>query len=63
MKWMSREDLASAALSTAMRKVFSAFEKHYNVGRTVNNSRKRKRADQGDGRKQMVLDAFFKSKN
>lgn len=63
MKWISREDLASAALSTAMRKVFSAFEKHNSVGRTVNNSKKRKRADQCDGRKQMVLDTFFKSKN
>lgn len=63
MKWLPREDLATAALSTAMRKVFSAFEKRNNAGRKVNNSKKRKRGEHCDGRKQMVLDAFFKSKN
>lgn len=66
MKWLSRDDLSGAALSTAMRKVFTAYEKQNN-GKNQNQQtkldRKRKRADPHDGRKQMVLDAFFKSKN
>lgn len=65
MKWMSRDDLHSAALSTAMRKVFTAFEKHHdgkNKNPQAKVDRKRKRVDNHDGRKQLVLDAFFKSK-
>ena len=68
IRWMSQEDLASAALSTAMRKVFTAFEKHSNdkngkISAKLDNPKKRKRAASHDGRKQMVLDSFFKSKN
>lgn len=66
MKWISRDDLHSAALSTGMRKVFTAYEKHSsgrNEKQLAKIDRKRKRADPHDGRKQMVLDAFFKSKN
>lgn len=66
VKWISREDLDSAALSTAMRKVFTAFEK-YNSGRNgkseakVDNYKKRKRGRPHDGQKQMVIEKFFKS--
>lgn len=66
IKWISRHDLDSAALSTAMRKVFTAFEKHNNgknEGQPANVDKKRKRADPHDGKKQMMLDAFFKSKD
>lgn len=66
MKWISREDLDSAALSTAMRKVFTAYEKHSNgknEKQPAKVDRKRKRTHPHDGRKQMVLDAFFKPKN
>ncbi|KAL9983249.1 hypothetical protein ACROYT_G005395 [Oculina patagonica] len=66
MKWISSDDLQSAALSTAMRKVFTAYEKHSggkNEKQLAKVDRKRKRADPHDGRKQTVLDSFFKSKN
>jgi len=69
IKWISREGIAGAALSTAMRKVFSAFEKYNSAGRNERSqpkgetSKKRKRGDCNDGRKQMILDTFFKSKN
>ncbi|XP_068745675.1 adenine DNA glycosylase-like [Montipora capricornis] len=63
MKWMSREELSTAAFSTGMRKVFSAFEKHTNVDKKLSNPKKRKRGDHFDGRKQMVLDSFFESSN
>lgn len=66
MKWIPRDDVDKAALSTAMRKVFTAFE-NYSHGKNEKQpakvDRKRKRADPHDGRKQMVLDAFFKPKN
>ena len=66
IKWIPKDDLDKAALSTAMRKVFTAFEKHNhgkNEKQTAKVDRKRKRAEPHDGRKQMVLDAFFKPKN
>lgn len=64
IKWISRNDIDKAALSTAMRKVFTAFEKHNkNKNQPAKVDRKRKREDTHDGRKQMVLDAFFKPKD
>ena len=66
IKWIPREDVDKAALSTAMRKVFTAFEKHSlgkNEKQHAKVDRKRKRTDPHDGRKQMVLDAFFIPKN
>ena len=66
IKWISRDGLDKAALSTAMRKVFTAFEKHSNnknEKHPAKADRKRKRTDPHDGRKQMVLDSFFKPKN
>ena len=66
IKWIPRDDLGKAALPTAMRKVFAAFEKHShgkNEKQPAKVDRKRKRTDPHDGRKQMVLDAFFKTRN
>lgn len=64
IKWISRDDIDKAALSTAMRKVFTAFEKNNkNENQPAKVDRKRKRVDPHDGRKQMVLDAFFKPKD
>lgn len=63
MKWITREELSTTAFSTAMRKVFSAFDNHTSADRKLSNPKKRKRGDQSGGRKQMVLDTFFKSKN
>lgn len=65
IRWITREDLDTAALSTAMRKVFTAFEMH-NSGENEKQAkvdRKRKRPNSHDGRKQMVLDGFLKSKD
>lgn len=63
MKWITREELSTSAFSTAMRKVFSAFENHASADSKLSNPKKRKRGDESGGRKQMVLDTFFKSKN
>ena len=64
-KWISQGELAGAALSTAMRKVFATFEKYRNgtIQQKIVKGQKRKKGAVHDGRKQMVLESFFKSKN
>ena len=64
-KWISQGELAGAALSTAMRKVFATFEKYRNetIQQKIVKGQKRKKGALHDGRKQMVLESFFKSKN
>ncbi|PFX16397.1 adenine DNA glycosylase-like [Stylophora pistillata] len=65
IRWITRDDLDTAALSTAMRKIFTAFENHNSneYEKQAKVDRKRKRENSYDGRKQMVLDRFFKSKD
>ncbi|XP_078657921.1 adenine DNA glycosylase-like isoform X1 [Branchiostoma floridae x Branchiostoma belcheri] len=73
-RWVTRSELQGAALSTAMRKVFKAYEasvsasKHpatvNSTGSKVSNKRKRKSSsDSSDKKKQMALDAFFKPRS
>ena len=67
-RWISREGLKDAALSTAMRKVFIAYEKGNQATSGKNEvktqgSKKRKQTDAHAGQKQMMLDAFLKSNN
>ncbi|XP_066298550.1 adenine DNA glycosylase-like isoform X2 [Branchiostoma lanceolatum] len=70
-RWVTRSELQGAALSTAMRKVFKAYEasksrsQHPAIGNSTgakaSNKRKRKSSsDNGDKKKQMALDSFFK---
>ncbi|CAH1243550.1 MUTYH [Branchiostoma lanceolatum] len=70
-RWVTRSELQGAALSTTMRKVFKAYEasksrsQHPAIGNStgakVSNKRKRKSSsDNGDKKKQMALDSFFK---
>ncbi|XP_078574253.1 adenine DNA glycosylase-like isoform X2 [Branchiostoma floridae x Branchiostoma japonicum] len=70
-RWVTRSELQGAALSTAMRKVFKAYEasksesqhpaNRNSTGTKVSNKRKRKSSsDSSDKKKQMALDSFFK---
>lgn len=65
-RWVSRQDFQDAAVSTAMRKVFTTYEQKVNnskmSGSDFRESRKRKRDHSDDGKKQASINAFFKPK-
>ena len=61
-RWVTRQEFQEGAVSTAMKKVFSTYEKGLTNSKSVSDSRKRKREDSESGKKQASLDSFFKPK-
>ncbi|XP_070564071.1 adenine DNA glycosylase-like [Ptychodera flava] len=63
-KWMTKEDFTSSAISTAVKKIFKAYESLNGLPKKGSTKRKASGPTSGekDKKKQMGLEAFFKPK-
>ncbi|XP_046367317.2 adenine DNA glycosylase-like [Haliotis rufescens] len=64
-RWVTKEEFLEAAVSTAMKKIFKAYEKSLDDSKKKVTKRKRESSgdDPGDKKKQMSINSFFKPKN
>ncbi|XP_050403169.1 adenine DNA glycosylase [Patella vulgata] len=62
VRWVTKDDFLQSAISTAMKKVFKAYEKSSDSSASFNKGLKRKRGksqDTADSKKQTSLNSFF----
>ncbi|XP_046566760.1 adenine DNA glycosylase-like isoform X1 [Haliotis rubra] len=63
-RWVTKEEFLEAAVSTAMKKIFKAYEKSLDDSIKVNKRKRQSSSDDSSNKKkQMSLNSFFKPKN